>query len=271
MNAAGTLHTLRKRWYVALPLLMLTLGAAAVLAARPGPYQVESQVVLLPSQNISNQNGGNPLLGFDNSITLAADLLRRELIDPATVQALAAEGYASSYQVSDDPVTSGPVLDVTVTGRNKASVTQTLDGVTAEVATKLAQMQSSLHRANRLTSQVVYLNAKPVTETTKKLRTPLLVFAGGIVLMIAISSMVDAAFSRRSTPQATAPHPFDEGDQIVHHAQAVAPAAAARTGIGFDLFDDPSRNGRAGEMDGETTAQFARLTDPQRPRSPRNL
>lgn len=263
MNVTGTLHTLLRRWYVTLPLLALSLGFAGVLFARPGPYQVESQVVLLPPQTITSQNGDNPFLGFDNSITLAADLLRRELVDPATAQALAAKGYTSSYQVSDDPDTSGPVLDVTVIGRDKTSVEQTLYGVTAEVATKLAQLQSGLPSADQLTSLVVYLDAKPVTETTKKARTPLIVFALGFVLTIAIPQMVDAAFTRRPAAR----HPLDEHDQVVRHA-TTTPVVAARTGIPVNRLDDPPRNRYADQTDSEATAQFARLTDPQQPNHP---
>ena len=122
MEVMGWSRILRRRWWLALLLLLLTLAATAALAAKPGPYTAESQVALLPSKHISGPAGGNPYLSFGTADTLTADLLRRELTAPASVARLAAAGYSSTYLVTDDPTTAGPVLDITVTGTSKTVV-----------------------------------------------------------------------------------------------------------------------------------------------------
>ena len=197
MDVMGVFGTLRKRWFLALPLLALTLAATAALWARPGPYQSESQVVLLPSEKISKPNGDNPYLSFVDSITLTADLVRREMIDPRTVQTLADHGFLSSYQVVDDPATAGPVLDITATGKNKTSVEQTLRAATAEISTKLASMQAGVKQSSQITSEVVSLDPHATLMISKKARTVVVALGIGIVLMLAIPQIADANLTRR--------------------------------------------------------------------------
>ena len=193
----GSLGTLRRHWILAFLLLALTLAGTVELGSRPGPYQSESQVVLLPSVKISKPNGDNPYLSFIDSITLTADLVRREVTDPRTALALAAQGFPDSYQIVDDPETAGPVLDVTVTGSNKTEVERTLYAVTAEISTKLADMQSGVKQSNRITSLVVSLDPRASLLISKKARTVVVVLGLGLVLTIAIPQIVDAALSRR--------------------------------------------------------------------------
>ena len=76
----------------------------------PWTYTSQSTVVLLASQHASKVVGGNPYLAFDSSLTLTADVVRREVMDPRTGQDLAKRGYTASYAVVDAPDTSGPVL-----------------------------------------------------------------------------------------------------------------------------------------------------------------
>lgn len=193
----GPLRTLRKRWALTLLLLLLTLLATAALAKRPGPYQSESQVVLLPSKASAKTFGGNPYLSFAGSISLTADLIRREVMDPRTVLALATQGYTSGYSVVDDPDTSGPVLDVVVDGNSSYSVEHTLNGVTAEVSTKLAALQTGIKPADRITSLVVSDDPQPSLKLSKKARPLAIVVGLGLVLTIAIPQLFDAALTRR--------------------------------------------------------------------------
>jgi|HubBroStandDraft_6_1064221.scaffolds.fasta_scaffold99752_2 hypothetical protein len=197
MEVMGWRRILRKRWWLALLLVLLTLAATAALAARPGPYTAESQIALLPSKHISLPAGGNPYLSFGDSDTLTADLLRRELTAPAAVTRLAAAGYSSSYLVVDDTATAGPVLDITVTGNSKAMVEHTLLGVTAAASTTLAGMQASLSPSEQITSIVVSIAPEAKLSVGKKARTLIVVLAVGLVLAIVLPQAFDAAASRR--------------------------------------------------------------------------
>jgi hypothetical protein len=197
MDIKETLRILLRRWYITGPLLLLAVAGSAALAARPGPYQSVSQVVLLPSAQSSKLAGGNPYLSFDDSVTLTADLLRRQLTAPPVVQSLGKNGYRSSYQVVDDPLTAGPVLDITVTGNSKSSVEHTLAGVTDQAGKQLLVMQGHVAPIDRITLKTVSYDPKPSLVLSRKARTPLVALAIGLVLTVALPLTVDAAVADR--------------------------------------------------------------------------
>jgi hypothetical protein len=198
MDLMQSLRILRKRWILTALLLLLTLGGtAAAFVKLPHTYVADSTVVLLASQNASKPNGSNPYLSFNSSLPLTADVVRRELLDPRTALDLAARGYTAPYLVVDAPDTSGPVLLVTVTGKDKAAVEHTLYGVTAEIGTKLLGLQATIRPINRI--RVVTLSVTPKAKLSiSKLARPLVVILGfGMVLTFAVPLIVDAQISRR--------------------------------------------------------------------------
>jgi hypothetical protein len=205
MDMIALFRTLRKRWLLTTLLLLLTIAGAAALASRSGPYQAESQVTLLPSRVESAPAGHNPYLALNTSLTLTADLVRREVLDPRTALALASRGYSTPYQIVDDPATAGPVLDITVTGPSQAAVRSTLLGVTAEVPVKLAQMQASVKPVNQITSLAVSVDRVPHLLLTKKLRLPVVAFALGLIFTAAIPQTVEAAAIARRARKAARP------------------------------------------------------------------
>jgi len=197
MDVIESLRTLRKLWVLTLLLLLLTLTAVGALARKPGPYEAESQVALLPSAQSSKTLGSNPYLAFGSSISIAADLVRREVMDPRTGEALATKGFTSSYAVIDDPTTPGPVLDVTVTGSSKSLVEHTLSGITAEIGTKLALMQTGIKPANRITALVVSNDPEPSLKLSQKARPLAAALGIGLVLTIAVPQFVEGGLAAR--------------------------------------------------------------------------
>ena len=246
--AAG--RTLRRRWILASFLLLLTLAAAvAAWVKLPGPYQAESMTVLYPSQQASKLNGNNPLLSFGGSLNVAGDIVLREVSSPAYVAQLVARGYSSSFTIVDDPNTTGPILDITVTGSNQGEVEQTLKGVTVAVKNQLAFIQQNYKPADRITSQVVSTQPTPQLLVSKKARTIVIILGLGLVLTFAIPQVVDAEIAKRrgargqrangssasagpdpSSPagQVTEPEPADREPQPAYQGSAAAPARRPR-------------------------------------------
>ena len=222
MEVMGWSRILRKRWWLVLLVLVVTVAAAAVLAARPGPYTAESEIALLPSKHISGPAGGNPYLSFGDSETLTADLLRREMLDPGTVARLAAAGYSSTYLISDDPTTSGPVLDITVTGSSKAMVEHTLHGVTAAASTTLAGMQAGFSPNEQITSILVSFAPHAKLSVGKKLRTLIVVVAVGLIFAIALPQVFDAAARRRRARRFGIAQPEDRSGQPLDDSETEA-------------------------------------------------
>lgn len=198
MDLVASGRTLRRRWILTSFLFLLTLAAAlAAWVKLPGPYQAESMTVLYPSQQASKLNGDNPLMSFGGSLNVAGDIVLREVSSPSYAAQLAAHGYTSSFTIVDDPNTTGPILDVTVTGKYQSQVEQTLNGVTAAVKNQLAVIQQNYKPANRITSQVVSTQPTPQLLVSKKARTVVIVLGLGLVLTFAIPQVIDAEIAKR--------------------------------------------------------------------------
>jgi hypothetical protein len=198
MDLVASGRTLRRRWILTSFLFLLTVVAAlAAWVKLPGPYQAESMTVLYPSQQASKLNGDNPLMSFGGSLNVAGDIVLREVSAPSYAAQLAAHGYTSSFTIADDPLTTGPILDVTVTGSNQGQVEQTLNGVTAAVKNQLAAIQQNYKPANRITSQVVSTQPTPKLLVSKKARTIVIVLGLGLILTFVIPQVVDAEIAKR--------------------------------------------------------------------------
>ena len=198
MDLVASMRTLRRRWILTSALLLLTLAATALIwIKKPGPYQAESMVVLVPSHQSSLLNGNNPYLSFGGSENVAGDIVLRQMMAPQTVVTLADRGYGESYEIVDDPNTSGPILDITVTGSNQSEVETTLQGVTAATQAKLIALQADLKPTDRITSIVASEDPSAHLLVSKKARLVVLVLGLGLILTYAIPQIVDAEITRR--------------------------------------------------------------------------
>jgi capsular polysaccharide biosynthesis protein len=193
------LGTLRKRWVLTLSLLLLTLiGTAYALVKLPWTYQSQASVVLLAPPNSLKTYGNNPYMAFDSSLSVAADILRRNVMSPQVASKLTANGYTSSYLVAQAPDTSGPVLLITVTGSNPATVQHTLYGVTNEMQTTLRGIQGDIGQLNRIQETVASISPQATRVSSKKAKPLIVVFALGLVLTITIPTIVEAQRRGRS-------------------------------------------------------------------------
>jgi hypothetical protein len=204
-------------------LVLLTLFAAVgAWVKTSGPYQSESQVVFLASQQASKLNGNNPYLSFQDSLNMTGDIVRQGVMDPRVVAALAAKGFKDAYIVQDDPLSAGPVLDIIATGPTKAGVMATQAAVTADVQSQLQQLQSDAPK-NQITSQVISSSLQPTLLITKKARPVVAVLFLGVLLILVVPQIVDAVQNRYGnrrkkgqrpwTPIETAPSPPASGDE----------------------------------------------------------
>jgi hypothetical protein len=163
-----------------------------------GPYQSTSQIVFLASQQTSKPNGNNPYLSFDDTLSTTADIVRRQVLDPRIVAALAARGFKDTYDIEDDPLGIGPVLDITATGPTKAGVMATQAAVTAEVQSQLQELQTDLLPKDQINSMVVTSSPKATLMVSKKARPVVAVLVVGFILILAIPQAVDAVQKRGS-------------------------------------------------------------------------
>jgi hypothetical protein len=191
----------RAQWILTSVLVILAMAGAAGAAAKiPRYYQSASSVILLASRAASVQNGGNPFLSFSPSLTLTADAVSREVMAPGTVRRLAARGFTASYTValpSYTTSTTGSVLLVTVTGTDAARVQRTLQAVTAQIGTQLAQLQRGVPASGQVRADTLSLTPQAALSTSQTARP--LVVVGALLLVICLGTpiVVDGLATRR--------------------------------------------------------------------------
>jgi hypothetical protein len=220
---------LRRQWILTCVLLVLTLaGAAGALVKLPWTYQSTGNVVFLVSKNSAKTFGGNPYLGFNAALNQTADVVRYEVMDVNTANYLAAQGYSSSYLITDAIDTAGPVLLVTVTGHDKTAAEHTLDGVLNEISVKLNSLQDGLAPDNKIRDLVVGTTPEAKKLVSKKARPLLEVVGLGVIFTVAIPLVVDAVRTRRSGRRRTAfgSQPGEARDRSDNADERAVPASA---------------------------------------------
>ena len=175
MDFWGTVRVLRRRWYIALPAVLLT-GVLALYVYISVPTRYESSGVLVLT---SPAAGGrysektkpedvvkvNPLLQFDGSLTTTAQILTQVLGDPKTAAELAGEKSTATYTANTGPV-GGPLLFIT-TEADSAEEAQGLVGKVLErTINELASQQKALNAPEQtfITAQTL---VQPTTAEAK--------------------------------------------------------------------------------------------------------
>ncbi|MCM2424737.1 chain length determinant protein [Streptomyces sp. RKAG337] len=205
MDLAEICRVMRRRWYVLLPGLLLTAAlTAGVYLMVPVTYQSQSTVALLNSQKATVAFDGNPFLSTQTSLTGMADSLARNLNSDASIVDLRAQGLTGVYQAKIADNAQGPLMWLTVTGTDPASVLESDKILTTYAEARLKQFQTEQSVAPnamiRMTTVVPPQN--PVAETKKRLQY--LIMAG---LLGFVSSMVAAFYveARRRPRPASQP------------------------------------------------------------------
>lgn len=206
MEVAEMLRLLRRQWTVLLPTLLVGLFATALVwVGTPNSYQATTEVLLLNSQNAAQTTGGNPYLVFDSSLGITADVLARSIMSNETDKTLQDEGITDSYEVVLANNSAGPLLTVTVTGGEKASVISTTNRLLRLIATRLSEIQhaSGAPPQSRIRATTVTPVQDPKPVLKGKVRSALVVGALGVLLPLLIALLTDAVGDRRRTRRLT--------------------------------------------------------------------
>src|SRR4051794_34999144 len=122
------LAVLVRRWFVVLPLLLLTVAGTILAAVEiPTSYTSAGTISLLQSKKASAAPGvdNNPFLGFGTTLNVTADLLSRVLASDEAATQLRQEGFtAQEYRATLADNALGPFVTLTVTDPSPAKVSQ---------------------------------------------------------------------------------------------------------------------------------------------------
>lgn len=213
MDFWKTIGVLLRRWYVAVPVLLVSLGiAGGVFLKVHTQYESTGTMVLTaPTAGATTaidpakaSGPGNPLLDFEGSLTITTQLLIQSLSSPAVQQQIAQEGGAGTFQAGDGE-TGGPFV-VIVADANSPAQAQ----LTVSLALKYAQNELDARQKNLNAPPSTYIGTQsvvsPTNATTKiggKVRAAGVALVAGVVLSLATAYGIESWSTSRRRKRAT--------------------------------------------------------------------
>jgi capsular polysaccharide biosynthesis protein len=223
MDLAEIFRVMRRRWYILLPGLLLTVGLAVGVALTvPVTYQSQSTVILLNSEKATEAYDGNPFLSTQTSLTGMADGLARNLNSDGSVRELKSRGATGTFETKLADNAQGPLMWLTVTGTDKAAVLSSDKILTAYAKERLQEFQDeqSVGSKAMIRMSTIVPPQNPVAQT--KTRLQYMVMAGGLGLVLSLVAVFYVEARRRNrTPER--PEQPEESDESVEPEESVEP------------------------------------------------
>jgi hypothetical protein len=200
MDTFTILSRTLRRWYVAVPVLVLAFGAALVLSSRQQTTYSASGSVILRGPSISlNERGeiveSNPYLNFNSALELSALATFHVIDSPSTRSVVAQAGHYSTYTVVQD----GPILTFTVSGEAEATVVETIQQLAEETRTKLSgmQLEAGAPDAGQILVDVLAVPDRAASTTTSRTKVFVPILGLGLVAAVTAAMCLDAWLSWR--------------------------------------------------------------------------
>ncbi|HEY1573245.1 MAG TPA: hypothetical protein VGG05_18025 [Pseudonocardiaceae bacterium] len=202
MDFWKTMGVLLRRWYVSVPVFVLSVVlAGGVFLAVPTQYESTGTIVLTPPTDggivaIDPKQAtgpGNPLLGFEGSLTITTQLLIQSLSSPTVQDQIAATGGVDTYQAGDGG-TGGPFVVIIADAPTKVLAQRTVDLALKYAANELNARQRNLDAppSTFIGTQVVVDPTPAETKLGGKVRF------GGVALALGLVVSLGAAFAIES-------------------------------------------------------------------------
>jgi hypothetical protein len=145
MDFAEAFRVIWRRWRVAVPVLLLTVIAVAlVYVAWPTTYQSTAQLSLIANRYMADQpaNGNNPYVAV-SALGPLAGILVGELSSDQAAQQLTKLGMTNGFTAAVPAFAAGPFVTLTVTGPNSRAVRDSMPIVISFAQQRLQQLQKS--------------------------------------------------------------------------------------------------------------------------------
>ncbi|MFF5499179.1 chain length determinant protein [Streptomyces aquilus] len=198
MDLAEIFRVMRRRWYVLLPGLLLTAGLVfGVTRVVHVTYQSQSTVVLLNSQKATLAYDGNPFLSTQTSLTGMADSLARNLNSDDSLRELKSRGAKGTFEAKLADNAQGPLLWLTVTGTDEASVLSSDKILTAYAKERLEQFQQDQSVASKAMIRMTTIVAPQTPVAQTKTRLEYMIMAGGAGLVLSLVAVFYVEARRR--------------------------------------------------------------------------
>ncbi|MFY1687612.1 hypothetical protein [Plantactinospora sp. WMMB782] len=249
MDLLDLLKLMFRRWYVSVPIVVVTLGAALAfgLAIQP-EYKTEVAILLVPPTTSAAPEPdaaprpGNPWLRIGENAMAQAVQISTSAHDART--RIAAAGGDPDYEVG--LVTRSSILTIAVTASSEESARKTVEAVTQLVHDEVAGQQAP-YRPNpgeQITTEVLDPGLNILPSRSNVLRAQVVILAIGILLAAVAAVVHDAVARRRANARlgvrrdAPTPMAWNGGSAVTagqavvgrpRPGPAVAPSPVART------------------------------------------
>lgn len=265
--------SVRRRWYVTLIGVILTIGLSAATFVRfPPSYELTASVTLIPPESAtdpSNENNGtNPYLNLGD-LGQMRDLLSTSLQSKGNAEDVKAAVPGGEFTITTNDASSGPVVNIVADADSRESVAQVMTMVLDRVGTTLTNLQKSLSVPSdqQITSQVLTKDSKAEPINKTRLRVAIVAAALGFLLTLVGTLLIDRRLTRRSKNRANAADVESDTDPAVSPSRAVGPANREDAGP-QDVSttarpDEPAPTGRTTKSDGPTVATPVYRTRPR--------
>ncbi|SNX56415.1 capsular polysaccharide biosynthesis protein [Streptomyces sp. TLI_55] len=213
MDLAEIFRVMRRRWYVLLPGLLVTAALVfGVTQVVHVTYQSQSTVVLLNSEKATRAYDGNPFLSTQTSLTGMADSLARNLNSDDSLRELKSRGAKGTFEAKLADNAQGPLLWLTVTGTDQASVLSSDKILTAYAKERLDQFQQdqSVDSKAMIRMTTIVAPQTPVAQTKTRLEYMIMAGGAGLVLSLVAVFYVEA---RRRQRRPDAPEEAETPDR----------------------------------------------------------
>jgi hypothetical protein len=211
MNIAETLRGLLRRWYVVIPGLLLAAVAAGYCWLNvPPTYQRSASQLLLPAEatlpevEIKDDEGEietlapNPFL-YLGGLNTAADVLVSAVRGAPAVAEAALQHEGAEIEVGRDPMSSGPMLLITVTAPSDAAAAELIDTMLIQTEAVLEQLQTAqrVPETSRVLIAPIAVDTESVLGTKERMLTAAGAGAGLALLTLVLGAAVDGLVRRR--------------------------------------------------------------------------
>ena len=210
MDLLDLLKLVVRRWYVAVPIVIVTLAAAVALGSAIQPeYKTAATVILVPpttsqapAANGATPAPGNPWLRIGE--TAMAQAVQISASSGEAREKVVAAGGDSSYEIT--LVTRSSIMTVEIASDTSAKALATVEAVTKLINDEVVAQQAKYKpkAGEEITTQVLDPGLNVTPSRSNVLRAQIVVLAIGLLFMAAGVVAYDAIARRRLTKQVNA-------------------------------------------------------------------
>lgn len=223
MDFWGTVLVVLRRWYVAVPVFLVTIGSAGIVfLSAPTFYASTGTLVLTAPTGGSTVDPTrprvetNPLLAFDSTLRITSSLLIASLSTPESAAKIDATGAVNSLQVSNGQL-DGPFVAFKVESRSaevsQATVRKLLDLANQDMIDR--QTRLGAPRQTFINVVEVVPPTAPQAVITSRLRSAAVALALGLVVSLLSAYGFQSFTEARDRRRAGGAQPSDEPGAVV--------------------------------------------------------